>query len=53
MKKINSRGLTWITFGLLLVLTQPALAQSGSTTITGHVKDPKGAHLPDSNPLWA
>ena len=46
MKKINSRGLIGIAFGLVLVLTQSALAQSGTTTITGHVKDPQGAHLP-------
>ena len=46
MKKITSRGLIWITFGILLVLTQSAFAQSGTTTITGHVKDPQGAHLP-------
>src|SRR5205085_1169837 len=46
MKKINSRGLIGIALGLLLVLTQSALAQSGTTTITGHVKDPQGAHLP-------
>jgi vitamin B12 transporter len=46
MKKIKSRGLIGIAFGLLLVLTHSALAQSGTTTITGHVKDPQGAHLP-------
>src|SRR5437868_7372930 len=46
MKKINSRGLIGIAFGLLLVLTQSALAQNGTTTITGHVKDPQGARLP-------
>ncbi|HKN85166.1 MAG TPA: TonB-dependent receptor, partial [Pyrinomonadaceae bacterium] len=46
MKKINSRGLIGIALGLLLVLTQSALAQSGTTTITGHVKDPQGARLP-------
>ena len=34
-----------IALGLLLVLTQSALAQSGTTTITGHVKDPQGAHV--------
>ena len=46
MKKTNSRRFIVITFGLLLVLTQSALAQSGTTTITGHVKDPQGANLP-------
>jgi carboxypeptidase family protein len=46
MKKISSRGLIRIAFGLLLVLTQSALAQSGTTSVTGHVKDPQGAHLP-------
>src|ERR1044072_175013 len=46
MKKTNSRRLIVIAFGLLLVLTQSALAQSGTTTITGHVKDPQDANLP-------
>ena len=46
MRKTNSRGLKGIAFGLLLVLTQSALAQSGTTAITGHVKDPQGARLP-------
>ena len=46
MKKISSRGLIGIAFGLLLVLTQSVLAQSGTTAITGHVKDPQGARLP-------
>jgi len=46
MKKISSRGLIGIAFGLLLVLTQSVLAQSGTTAVTGHVKDPQGAHLP-------
>src|SRR6266851_335309 len=46
MKKTNSRRFIVIAFGLLLVLTQSALAQSGPTTITGHVKDPHGANLP-------
>ena len=46
MKKTNSRRFIVIAFGLLLVLSQSALAQSGTTTITGHVKDPQGANLP-------
>jgi len=46
MKNTNSRRFTVIAFGLLLVLTQSALAQSGTTTITGHIKDPQGANLP-------
>jgi vitamin B12 transporter len=46
MKRINSRRFVVIAFGLLLVLTQSALAQSGTTSITGHVKDPQGANLP-------
>src|SRR4026207_2487922 len=46
MKETNSRRLIVIAFGLLLVLAQSALAQSGTATITGHVKDPQGAHLP-------
>ena len=46
MKRISSRRLIAIAFGLLLVLTQSALAQSGTTTISGHVKDPQGANLP-------
>lgn len=46
MKKTNSRRSIVIAFGLLLVLTQSALAQSGTTTVTGHVKDPQGANLP-------
>lgn len=46
MKKTNSRRFIVIAFGLLLVLTQSALAQSGITTITGHVRDPQGANLP-------
>src|SRR5436190_20475586 len=46
MKKTNSRRFIVIAFGLLLVLTHSALAQSGTTTITGHVKDPQGANLP-------
>jgi hypothetical protein len=47
MKKTNSKRFIVIAFGLLLVLTQSALAQSGTGTgtITGHVKDPQGAHL--------
>ena len=46
MKKTNSRGFIVIAFGLLLGLTQSALAQSGTATVTGHVKDPQGANLP-------
>lgn len=46
MKKTNSRRFIAIAFGLWLVLTQSAWAQSGTTTITGHVKDPQGANLP-------
>src|SRR6267142_3104955 len=46
MKRTNSRRFIVIAFGLLLVLSQSALAQSGTTTITGHVKDPQGANLP-------
>ena len=46
MKKTNSRKFIVIAFGLLLVLTHSVLAQSGTTTITGHVKDPLGASLP-------
>src|SRR6267378_1559407 len=46
MKKTNSRRFIMIAFGLLLVLTHSALAQSGTTTIIGHVKDPQGANLP-------
>ncbi|MEK6283581.1 MAG: TonB-dependent receptor [Acidobacteriota bacterium] len=46
MKKTRSRRLTVIAFGLLLVLTKSALAQSSPTTITGHVKDPQGANVP-------
>src|SRR5882762_9535314 len=46
MKKTNSRRFIMIAFGLLLVLTHSAFAQSGTTTIIGHVKDPQGANLP-------
>ena len=46
MKKINSKRFMVIAFGLLLGLTQSALAQNSTTTITGHVKDPEGANLP-------
>ena len=46
MKKADSRRFIALAFGLLLVLTQSALAQSGPTTITGHIKDPQGANLP-------
>src|SRR5258707_15510231 len=46
MKRINSRRLIVIAFGFLLVLSHSASAQSGTTTITGHVKDPQGASLP-------
>jgi len=46
MKRINSRRLIVIAFGFLLVLSRSASAQSGTTTITGHVKDPQGASLP-------
>src|SRR6185295_18724049 len=46
MNKTNSGRFIVIAFGLLLVLTQSALAQSGTTTITGHVKDPQDANLP-------
>jgi iron complex outermembrane receptor protein len=46
MKRTNRRRFIVIAFGLLLVLTQSALAQSGVTTIIGHVKDPQGANLP-------
>ena len=46
MKKADRRRFIALAFGLLLVLTQIALAQSGTTTITGHIKDPQGANLP-------
>src|SRR6185503_20284855 len=46
MKETNSRRFIVIAFGFLLVLAQSALAQSGTTTVTGHVKDPQGANLP-------
>jgi vitamin B12 transporter len=45
MKNINSKRLMAIAFGLLLALTQSALAQSSTTTITGQVRDPQGANL--------
>ena len=46
MKRIISRRLIVIAFGFLLVLCRSAAAQSGATTITGHVKDPQGASVP-------
>src|SRR5882724_4488432 len=46
MKKINSRRFILIAFGLLLMLPHSALAQIGTTSISGHVKDPNGANLP-------
>src|SRR6266851_1670663 len=51
MKRINRKSLIVIVFALAFVLAQSALALaqatgSSNTTITGHVKDPKGASLP-------
>src|SRR5438046_114256 len=46
MQRINNKRFIVIAFGLLLVLAPSALAQSSTTTITGHVKDPQGANLP-------
>lgn len=48
MKRTRSR-ITALAIGLLLLLTQSALAQRASTTITGQVKDPQGANLPGAN----
>ena len=45
MKKTNST-ISAIAIGLLLVLTQSALAQNATTSITGNVKDPQGANVP-------
>jgi iron complex outermembrane receptor protein len=54
MKRINKKRLIVIVFALALVLAQSALALAqaqgnGNTTITGHVKDPKGASLPGAS----
>lgn len=38
-----------ITFALVLLLTSPALAQTGSGTVQGSVKDPSGAAVPGVN----
>ena len=46
MKRINGRRFIVIAFGLLLALSHSASAQSGTTNITGYVKDPQGANLP-------
>jgi iron complex outermembrane receptor protein len=46
MKRISSRSFIVIAFGLFLLLTQSALAQSSTTAIAGHVKDPQAANLP-------
>jgi iron complex outermembrane receptor protein len=51
MKRTNNRRLIAIAFALVFALAQsaPALAQtSNTTTITGRVKDPQGASLPDA-----
>ncbi|HEY8187771.1 MAG TPA: TonB-dependent receptor [Pyrinomonadaceae bacterium] len=51
MKRINSGDLIVIVFALAFALTEsaPALAQTkgnNNTSLTGHVKDPRGASLP-------
>src|SRR6185503_12100083 len=46
MQRINGRRFIGIAFGLLLALSHSASAQSGTTNITGYVKDPHGANLP-------
>ena len=49
MKRTNSRSLIVIVSVLLLALTHSGLVlaqSSGITTVTGHVKDPRGASLP-------
>src|SRR5688572_21066062 len=51
MKRTNSRKSIVIVSALLLVLTHsaPGLAQaSGNTSLTGQVKDPQGASLPNA-----
>src|SRR5713226_7275601 len=54
MKRINRKSLIVIVFALAFVLAQSALALaqaqgSSNTTITGQVKDPKGASLPGAS----
>src|SRR6266852_5202280 len=54
MKSNNRKRLIVIVFALAFVLAQSALALaqetgSSNTTITGHVKDPKGASLPGAS----
>jgi vitamin B12 transporter len=44
MKKTRSSVIS--ALALLLMLTYSVSAQSGTTAITGHVKDPQGANLP-------
>ena len=46
MKRISNRSFIAIAVGLLFVLTQSAVAQNSTSTITVHVKDPQGASLP-------
>src|SRR5687768_13083847 len=45
MKK-TSRSLIAIAFGILLALTQLTVAQTGTISLNGQVKDPHGASLP-------
>jgi len=54
MRRINRKRLIVIGFALAFVLAQSAVALaqatgSSNTTITGHVKDPKGASLPGAS----
>src|SRR6266849_6300752 len=54
MRRINRKRLIVIGFALAFVLAQSAVALAqatgnSNTTITGHVKDPKGASLPGAS----